>query len=151
MSTPPLRLSGTRDFDAAHDAVFEALFDPMAQLDWNSLYLILVVEPPGRPRNGTIVRGTFRGAGRATMTFAEVVEGKSFVHWSRLLMFERIDLGDFQHRFDVAADGGATRVTQTVSVELTRLGRLLSPLLRSSFTKRLPESFDELGAYLARS
>lgn len=92
-------------------------------------------------------KGRFKGAGRATVAFAEIVPGSSFTHVSRLLIAGVVPLGGFRHRYDVAPARDGALVRQTVNVELNCLGRVLRGVIASGFTKRLPESFDELARY----
>lgn len=93
--------------------------------------------------------GRFKGAGRATVTFEDIVPGSSFTHTSRLLIMGLVPLGGFRHRYDVTPSGDGALVRQTVYVELNRLGGLLRGVIASGFTKRLPESFDEFARYAA--
>ena len=149
MTARLLELSGERVIDASPADVFAMLIEPERQLAWNSLYLSASLSPPGPVAEGSVMTGRFKGAGQATVTFADIVPGRSFTHVSPLLIAGLIPLGGFRHRYDVAPAGDGALVRQTVRVELNRLGRLLRGVIASGFTKRLPESFDELARYAA--
>lgn len=140
-------LSGERVVDADPAAVFDMLIEPERQLQWNSLYLSASRSPVGPIADGSVMTGRFKGAGRATVTFADVLPGRSFTHLSRLLIAGRIPLGSFSHRYEVTPAGSGTLVRQTVAVELNWLGRVLRRPIAAGFEKRLPESFDELARH----
>ncbi len=147
MTSRPLDLSGERVIGASPADVFAMLIEPAHQLAWNSLYLSASLSPPGPVSEGSVMTGRFKGAGRATVAFAEIVPGSSFTHVSRLLIAGVVPLGGFRHRYDVAPARDGAFVRQTVNVELNCLGRVLRGVIASGFTKRLPESFDELARY----
>lgn len=147
MTARLLELVGERIIDASPADVFAMLIEPARQLEWNSLYLSASLSPPGPVGEGSVMTGRFKGAGQATVTFADIEPGSHFTHVSRLLIAGLVPLGGFRHRYDVAPAGDRTRVRQTVRVELNPLGRLLRGVISSGFTKRLPESFDELARY----
>lgn len=147
MTARPLELFGERVIAASPAEVFAMLIEPARQLEWNSLYLSAALSPPGDIEEGSVMTGRFKGAGRATVTFTDVVPGSSFTHASRLLIAGLVPLGGFRHRYDVAPAGDGALVRQTVHVDLNWLGRLLRGAIASGFTRRLPESFDELARY----
>lgn len=149
MTSRLLELSDERVIDASPADVFDMLIEPEKQLVWNSLYLSVSVSPPGPVAVGSVMTGRFKGAGRATVTFADIVPGSRFTHVSRLLIGGLVPLGGFWHRYDVAPAARSALVRQTVRVELNWLGRLLRGVIASGFAKRLPESFDELARYAA--
>lgn len=149
MRAQQLELSGERVIDASPADVFAMLIEPERQLAWNSLYLSASLSPPGPVTESSVMTGRFKGAGRATVTFADIVPGSSFTHVSRLLIGGLVPLGGFRHRYEVAPVGHDVLVRQTVRVELNWFGRFLRGMIVSGFTKRLPESFDELARYAA--
>ncbi|WP_066588489.1 SRPBCC family protein [Sphingomonas pruni] len=147
MSARQIELTGERFIDAAPADIFAMLIEPAHQLAWNSLYLSASLSPAGPVAEGSVMTGRFKGAGRATVTFANVVPGSSFTHVSRLLAGGFLPLGDFRHRYDVAPVGNGALVRQTVRVDLNWVGRLLRGTISSGFRRRLPESFDEFYRY----
>jgi carbon monoxide dehydrogenase subunit G len=151
MSKDILTLSGSASVSAPPDVVFQMLIDPAEQVKWNSLYEEAHVEPAGEVRTGSVMKGTFKGSGKSTVYFEDVIAGRQFVHYSPLKMFNLINLGEFRHKYEVADAGGQTRVTQTVYFEPKGVGKLLAGTVMGSFKKRLPESFQEFERYLARA
>lgn len=149
MTSRLLELSGERLIAASPADVFAMLIEPAHQLVWNSLYLSASLSPAGPVSEGSVMTGRFKGAGRATVTFAHIMPGRSFTHVSRLLIGGIVPLGGFRHRYEVVPVGDGALVRQTVNVELNWLGQVLRGVIRSGFTERLPESFDELASYAA--
>jgi hypothetical protein len=140
-------LSGQALIHAPLGEVYRKLLEPSEQLRWNSLYLAVQVQPSGEITNQTVMTGTFKGSGKATVSFEKIIRDQEFTHRSQMKLFEVIVLGEFQHRYEVVARGGHTLVTQTVTFEPRGLGKLLERVILEGFRKRLPESFTELGRY----
>lgn len=144
-------LAGERWIAGEPAELFDLLIDPKGQLAWNSLYLEAGMTEAGPIRDGSVMTGRFKGAGRASVTFADVVPGKEFAHLSTLAAVRIVRLGSFRHHYGVEPSGEGTLVRQTVTIDLTWVGRLLRSAITSAMAKRLPESFDELAAYATRS
>jgi hypothetical protein len=150
MTNERLTLSDSVILDAKARDVFRKLIEPAKQVKWNSLYEEAEVEPAGEVQTGSIMRGKFKGSGRSTVHFEDVIPDRQFVHYSPLKMFNLIYLGEFRHKYEVKEEeNGKTRFTQTVYFEPKSLGRLLGAMVMGSFRKRLPESFKEFEKYLA--
>lgn len=140
------RLTGTRSIMASADDVYRMLIEPQEQLKWNTLYLEASHSPPGEVRTGTVMVGNFKGSGRATVHFENVVPGREFTHASQLMMFG-VPLGAFRHTYLVESEAERTRFTQTVALEPRGVGVFLAGIILRSLAKRLPESFDEFQQY----
>jgi hypothetical protein len=131
--------------------VYEKLINPHEQLKWNTLYQRVEVKPEGEIKTGTIMTGTFKGSGKSTVYFQNVIPNSQFTHHSKLMLFNFIFLADFSHQYKVEELEGKTKFTQTVHVKLSRIGQLLKKVLENSFAKRMPESFAEFKAYVEKS
>jgi hypothetical protein len=124
------------------------LVNPAEQLKWNSLYLEASVRPHGPIRDGSRLTGRFKGSGRATVTFVDVVDNERFTHHSVMSVpGTSVRIGTFDHTYSVHPTAGGTEVTQHVRFEPSAIGRLMTPLIIASFRRRLPASFDELRTY----
>jgi len=142
------QLSGQALIDAPLGEVYRKLLEPSEQLRWNSLYLAVQVNPSGEITNQTVMTGTFKGSGKATVSFENIIRDQEFTHRSQMKLFNSIALGEFRHKYEVAAQGEQTLVTQTVTFEPRGLGKLLERVILNGFRNRLPESFAELGRYV---
>ena len=142
-----IQLSDSAIIDAPLSEVYEKLLNPQEQLKWNTLYLSAHTTPAGPIQNGTVMTGTFKGSGKATVHFEQVIPNDTFTHYSRLMMFNLLYLGEFRHTYRVEDVAGKTKFTQTVFVEPRGLGKLLKKVLIDGFRKRLPESFAEFKRY----
>lgn len=141
------QLVGQAVVDAPLSEVYRKLLEPTEQLRWNSLYLAVQVEPSGEIADHTVMTGTFKGSGKATVTFEDVICNQEFTHHSQMKLFNVIALGEFRHRYEVKAQGTQTLVTQTVLFTPKGLGKLLQRMILGGFRKRLPESFAEFKRY----
>jgi hypothetical protein len=150
MNSDTFTISDTIIVNAPVDVVYEQLINPREQLKWNTLYLQAEVKPEGDIETGSVMTGTFKGSGKATVHFEDVVKNRQFTHYSQLKLFNIVYLGEFRHHYQVEDDGGNTRFTQTVVVRPKGLGKLLKTVLASNFKKRLPESFAEFRKYAER-
>ncbi|GAB2588520.1 SRPBCC family protein [Spirosoma areae] len=143
-----MKLSEKREINAPIEQVYRQLADPFEQVRWNTLYLDVAIEPKGEIRTGTVMTGTFKGSGKATVHFENVVLNKEFTHYSKLLIFGFINLGEFRHTYTVDRLGpDKTLFTQTVNFEPKGLGKLMKNVVMNGFKKRLPESFSEFKQY----
>ena len=141
-------LSDSRIIKTTVQNAYQKLIDPAEQVKWNTLYLEASLEPKGEVKNGSVMTGNFKGSGKATVTFQNVQPDKEFTHYSKMKMFNLINLGEFHHTYQVADKSGQTAITQTVSFEPKSFGLLLKNIICKSFKKRLPESFDEFQKYV---
>ncbi|HEX7367782.1 MAG TPA: hypothetical protein VF273_11830, partial [Pelobium sp.] len=115
---------------------------------WNTLYLDAKTEPAGEITNGTIMTGNFKGSGKAIVEFQNVQPNREFTHYSKMKMFNLINLGEFYHTYKIVDKNGQTEFTQTVSFEPKGIGKLLKSTIVKGFNDRLPTSFDEFQAYV---
>ena len=143
-----IKISGSRIINTSVQNAYNKLIDPAEQLKWNTLYLKASAEPNGAIRNGTIMTGNFKGSGKAIVEFQNVKPNQEFTHYSKMKLFNLINLGEFHHTYRVIDKNGQTEFTQTVFYEPKGLGRLLKSVIVKSFNKRLPESFDEFQKYV---
>lgn len=142
-------LSGSIIVHAPLHDVFLKLINPSEQVQWNSLYESAEVAPPGEVRTGSVMTGVFKGTGKGTIHFEDVIQDQQFVHYSPLKVFNLLYLGEFRHKYEVKQEREGVRFSQTVYFEPKGLGRLLQGTVMSGFKKRLPESFAEFERYLA--
>jgi hypothetical protein len=139
--------------------VYSKLILPSHQTKWNTLYLtaqLVSNAASGAPHadqatvsTGSIMQGDFKGSGKTTVVFADVVPGKRFTHVAPIVMFG-VRLFDFTHRYSVdpLGDGQRTKFTQTVNLKSTGwMGWFLTSTVVGSLKKRMPESFAEFKAY----
>lgn len=138
-----ITISGSRLINTSVENAYQKLVDPAEQVKWNSLYLKVSIEPKGEIRNGTVMTGNFKGSGKAIVEFQNVKPNQEFTHYSKIKMFNLINLGEFHHTYKVVDKSGQTEFTQIVSYEAKGLGKLLKDAVVNGFQKRLPESFDE--------
>jgi hypothetical protein len=141
-------ITDTRLLNTSVENAYEKLINPTEQLKWNTLYLEASAEPKGEIKDGTIMTGNFKGSGKAIVTFQNVKPNKEFTHYSKMKMFNLINLGEFHHTYKLAYKNGQTEFTQTVSFEPKSFGLILKSVIVNSFKKRLPESFDEFQKYV---
>lgn len=134
--------------NAPKNEVFEKLINPQEQLKWNTLYIEASIEPKGEIKNGTVMTGKFKGSGKATVHFENIIPNQEFTHYSKLMMFNLIYLGEFRHNYKVEDAYGKTKFTQTVFLEPKGIGKLLQSTLVNGFKKRMPESFEEFKKYI---
>jgi len=130
------------------DIVFKGLVDPREQLKWNTLYLHVHTEPDGDVKNGTVMTGKFKGSGKATVYFENVIPNQEFTHYSKLMLFGLIYLGEFRHKYEVEGNISQTKITQTVFFDPRGIGYILQATIIKKFKDRLPESFREFSNYL---
>ncbi len=133
--------------NAPLESVYEKLLNPKEQLKWNTLYLEASTKPDGPIKDGTVMTGLFKGSGKATVTFENVIPNKEFTHFSKLMIFNMIYLGDFRHTYKVEDVNGSTKFTQKVVFEPKGLGKIMIGTIMKGFKSRLPESFKEFKAY----
>lgn len=141
-------ITDSRLLNTSVENAYEKLIKPTEQVKWNTLYLEASAEPKGEIKDGTIMTGNFKGSGKATVIFQNVKPNQEFTHYSKMKMFNLINLGEFHHTYKLAAKNGQTEFTQTVSFEPKSFGLLLKNVIVTSFKKRLPESFNEFQKYL---
>jgi hypothetical protein len=141
-------LSESRIVNISVENAYRMLIYPSEQAKWNTLYLEFSIEPKGEIKNGTVMTGNFKGSGKATVTFQNVKSNQEFTHYSKMKMFDFINLGEFHHTYKMFEKKGQTEITQTVSFEPRGFGLILKSLIVNSFKKRLPESFDEFRKYV---
>lgn len=144
-------LTDSRLLNTSVENAYKTLIEPTEQVKWNTLYLEASVEPKGEIKNGTVMKGKFKGSGKATVTFQNVKPNQEFTHYSKMKMFNLINLGEFHHTYQVVGKNGQTEFTQTVSFEPKGFGLILKRVIVNSFKKRLPESFDEFQRYVQRN
>jgi len=143
-----MELQASRVLNATVTDLYRILVEPAEQLRWNSLYLEAAAAPPGEIRSGSTLRGRFKGSGRASVTFLNVVKDRQFTHHTLMKFpYTAITLGRFDHTYTVEESAGGTLVTQHLVFDPSRFGRLMALLIMRSFRRRLPISFDELQAY----
>lgn len=140
-------MQGSSVLDIPAREAFEKLLEPKEQLKWNTLYLEVHTEPAGAIRSGTVMTGRFKGSGKATVRFENVIPGEEFTHHSEMMLFNLFPLGEFRHKYRVSQPGALTVFTQTVTFSPKGLGRLLQGMIVKGFKNRLPESFREFKAY----
>jgi hypothetical protein len=143
-----IKLTDSRIINTSVENAFQKLIEPAEQLKWNTLYLEASAEPKGAIKNGTVMIGKFKGSGKGTVIFENVIHNSEFTHYSKMKMFNVINLGEFRHNYKVVERNGVTEFTQTVFFEPKGFGLLLKSVIVDSFTKRLPESFDEFKDYV---
>ncbi|GAB4042054.1 hypothetical protein WBJ53_32690 (plasmid) [Spirosoma sp. SC4-14] len=141
-------LSDSRVVNTSTKNAYQKLIDPAEQVKWNSLYLEATLNPKGEIKNNSVMTGNFKGSGKATVIFQNVQPNKEFTHYSKMKMFNLLNLGEFHHTYNVVDKNGQTEVTQTVSFVPKSFGLLLKSVIVNSFKKRLPESFDEFQQYI---
>ena len=141
-------LSDSRIVNTSIKNAYQKLIDPAEQVKWNSLYVEATLNPKGEIRDGSVMTGNFKGSGKATVVFQNVQPFKEFTHYSKMKMFNLLNLGEFHHTYKVVDKNGQTEVTQTVSFVPKSFGLLLKSVIVNSFKKRLPESFDEFQKYV---
>ena len=141
-------LTDSRLLNTSVENAYKKLIEPGEQVKWNTLYLEASTEPKGEIKNGTVMTGNFKGSGKATVTFQNVKLNQEFTHYSKMKMFNFINLGEFHHTYKLIDTNGQVEFTQTVSFEPKSLGLILKSVIVNSFKKRLPESFDEFEKYL---
>ncbi len=141
-------ITGSIVVAAPRELVFDLLAEPREQARWNSLYQSIDAVSDTPVRDGSTFSGRFKGSGRATVTFERVRPGLDFVHRAAVAIAGRIVLGQMRHTYAVADAPGGTRFTQTVEFVPSGVGKLLAGMLRSAFSKRLPESFDEFRSFV---
>ncbi len=144
------KLSDSRLINTSVSNAFKRLIEPEEQVKWNTLYIEATSNPKGEVFTGTIMTGNFRGSGKATVIFENVIPNKEFTHYSKMKMFGFINLGEFHHTYKVEEKDGQTEFTQSITFEPKSLGLILKRVIISSFKKRLPESFDEFQKYVER-
>lgn len=143
-----ITISGNTVVNSSVDTVFKGLVDPLEQLKWNTLYLEVHTEPSGDVKNGTVMTGKFKGSGKATVYFEDVIPNHEFTHYSKLRLFGLIYLGKFRHKYQVEGNGSQTKITQTVFFDPKGIGYILQSTMIKNFRDRLPESFKEFRNYL---
>jgi hypothetical protein len=141
-------LTDSRIINTSVENAYHRLIDPAEQVKWNTLYLEASIKPKGEIKNGTVMAGKFKGSGKATVTFQDVRPNQEFTHYSKMKMFNLINLGFFQHNYKVIDKNGKTEVTQTVVFDPKGFGVLLKSVIVNGFKKRLPESFNEFQKYV---
>ena len=141
-------LSDSRIVNASIKNAYQKLIDPAEQVKWNSLYLEATLDPKGEIKDGSVMTGNFKGSGKATVLFQNVQPYKEFTHYSKMKMFNVLNLGEFHHTYKVVDKNGQTEVIQTVSFKPRSFGLLLKSVIVNSFKKRLPESFNEFQHYV---
>lgn len=147
----PIILTDSRILNISVENAYKRLIDPAEQVKWNTLYLEASAEPKGEITNGTVMEGKFKGSGKATVIFQNVRPNQEFTHYSKMKMFNLINLGEFQHNYRLTEKNGQTEFTQTVSFEPKGFGVILKNVIVKGFKKRLPESFDEFQKYVERN
>ncbi len=145
-----ITLKGDTLINAPAHEVFEKLVNPQEQPQWNTLYLEAAYEPKGEIKNGTVMTGKFKGSGKATVIFENVIPDHEFTHYSKLKLFNLINLGEFRHNYKVENINGKTKFTQTIFLQPKGLGKLLKSGIIKGFKKRMPESFEEFKRYAER-
>jgi hypothetical protein len=143
-----ITISDRRIINTSVENAYQKLIEPTEQVKWNTLYLEASIEPKGEIKNGTVMTGNFKGSGKATVTFQNVIPNQGFTHYSKMKMFNCINLGEFHHTYKIIDKKGQTEFTQTVSFEPKGLGLILKSVIVNSFKNRLPQSFDEFQKYL---
>ena len=143
-----ITLTESRIINTSVENAYQKLIEPTEQVKWNTLYLEATAEPKGEIRNGTMMTGNFKGSGKAIVEFQNVKPNQEFTHYSKMKMFNLINLGEFHHTYKVVDKNGQTEFTQIVSYEPKGFGRLLKNIIVKSFKKRLPESFEEFQKYV---
>jgi ligand-binding SRPBCC domain-containing protein len=141
-------LTESRIINTSVENAYHKLIEPSEQVKWNGLYLEATAEPKGEIKNGTKMTGNFKGSGKAVVEFQNVKPNQEFTHYSKMKMFNLINLGEFHHTYKVVDKNGQTEFTQIVSYEPKGFGILLKNMIVKSFKKRLPESFDEFENYV---
>ena len=141
-------LSESRLINTSVAQAFKKLILPEEQMRWNSLYIEASISPNDEIKNGAVMTGIFKGSGRATVVFENVIPNTEFTHYSKMKLLNTIPLGEFRHNYKLEDKEGRTQFTQTVSFEPKGLGLVLKSAIMKAFKKRLPESFDEFQAYV---
>ena len=143
-----INITDSRLLNTSVENAYKKLIEPAEQVKWNSLYLEATLNPKGEIKNNSVMTGNFKGSGKATVTFQNVKPYKEFTHYSKMKMFNLLNLGEFHHTYKVVDKNGQTEVTQTVTFEPKGFGLILKSIIVNSFKKRLPESFDEFQKYV---
>jgi hypothetical protein len=127
-------------------AVFAIAADPYKQLEWDPGTLKRV-EPVtlGTLGRGARYRGDFKGFGTVEYEFAEYEPDRRFAHHTRM------KFGEMHHRFEFEAVPAGTRLTQSMQVEPSGMGKLMAPFMKGMFSKRLREIATEIGQYLGKA
>jgi hypothetical protein len=138
-----LNISETTTFRHTPAEVFEAAADPNKQLEWDQGSLKRVEKlGPGPLGTGARYRGDFKGFGVMEYDYPEFEPGRRFVHRSM------VPMGEMRHTFEFEAVPEGTRLTQTIVMLPTVLGRLMAPFMRGMLRKRLVEVGTKLHQYL---
>jgi hypothetical protein len=126
--------------------VFAIAADPFKQLEWDpgTLKRVEQVTPGGLGR-GSRFRGDFKGYGVVEYEFAEYEPDRRFAHHTVM------KFGEMHHRFEFEAASDGTRLTQSIRVEPKGIGKLMAPLMKGMFSKRLREIATEIGQYLGKA
>jgi hypothetical protein len=128
------------------EELFPIVADPFTQLKWDGETLKEVEKlTPGPLGKGTRYRGKFKGLGTLEYEFAEFESGRRFAHLSKL----PFGLGRHIFEFEPVPDG--TRLTQSMIVDPTLMGRILSPIARVMMRNRLRLINSEIRQYVAES
>lgn len=127
----------------------EEVFAVIVRLDeyptWNP-----TVKRAARISKGPIGEGSefdfwIQGFGRTRQTLREFEPGRRL----RLVPSSRMYVGG--HRFELAPQGGGTRIDHTLDLEPRGLMRLMTPMLRKIMTKNLADTAAALQAYVERA
>ena len=124
---------------------FAVAADPYKQLEWDpgTLKRVEQVTPGGLGR-GARYRGDFTGFGTVEYEFAEYEPDRRFAHHTRM------KFGEMHHRFEFEAVPTGARLTQSMQVEPSGMGKLMAPFMKGMFSKRLREIATEIGQYLEK-
>lgn len=113
--------------------VFGALEDPKIQITYDGEMFRAVEQlTPDPIGHGTRFRGQFKGMGTVEYSYEQFERDRVIRHATKM------PFGEARHTFEFSAEGDGTTLTQSMSVQLNILGRMMWPLmLRRVMQKRL--------------
>ena len=141
-----LRVSESTIIEHPPAEVFEVAADPHEQLKWDPETLKSVEKlTPGPLGRGSRYRGEFKGFGTVEYEFDEFERGRRFTHHTV------VNLAEIRHIFEFEAVPEGTRLTQSMEAEPRGVGKLMAPVLRVMFRRRLRAINSELARYLGQA
>lgn len=125
--------------------LFEIAADPETQLKWDPAALQRVEKLTTGPLGpGARYRGKFKGMGSVDYEFVEFEPGRRFSHDAV------VSLGRVHHIFHFEPAPEGCRLTQTIRFEPRSGARLLAPLMKAMFRRRMHVINTELKEYAER-
>jgi uncharacterized protein YndB with AHSA1/START domain len=121
------------------EKVFGALADPQVQMRYDGEMMRANEQiSPGPIGKGTRFRGKFKGMGTLEYAYEEFEPNRL------IQVFVKIPFGRMRHRFEFAAEGDGTRLSQSISMELNALGSILWPVMMKRMMQKRVRTLDGL-------